>query len=105
MMDTKSLVLAAKARFNHNSAKAYLKEKYDAKLLVAEQGGLWKADQETIAFLSVMSNDYDDRVIIMDTFQNPVLVDRSELLSKLKSVYDSVMLEWYNEWKELESKR
>jgi hypothetical protein len=104
-MDTKTLIAEAKARFNHNSAKAYLKEKYDAKLLVADQGGLWKADQQTITFLSVVSNDWDDRVIIMDTFQNPVLVDRSELLSKLKTVYNSVMLEWYNEWKELESKR
>lgn len=103
MMDTKSLVLAAKARFNHNSAKAYLKEKYDAKLLVADQGGLWKADQKTISFLSVMIND--DKVVLMDTFDNPVLVDRSELLSKLKEVYNTVMTEWYNEWKELESKR
>jgi hypothetical protein len=104
-MDTKTLIAEAKARFNHNSAKAYLKEKYDAKLLVADQGGLWKADQQTITFLSVMSNDWDDRVIMMDTFQNPVVVERSTLLSKLKEVYNSVMLEWYNEWKELESKR
>lgn len=104
-MDTKTLISEAKARFNHNSAKAYLKEKYDARLLIADQGGLWKADQETIAFLSIMSNDYDDKVVIMDTFQNPVLVDRSELLSKLKEVYRDVMAAWYNEWKELESKR
>jgi len=104
-MDTKTLITEAKARFAHNSAKDYLKEKYNAKLLVAEQGGLWKADQQTIAFLTVMSNDWDDRVIMMDTFQNPVVVERSALLSKLKEVYNSVMLEWYNEWKELESKR
>ena len=104
-MDTKTLIAEAKARFNHNSAKDYLKEKYEAKLLVAEQGGLWRADQETISFLFVMTNDYDDRVMLMDTFQNPVLVDRSELLKKLRQVYNSVMLEWYNEWKELESKR
>ncbi len=104
-MDTKTLITEAKARFAHNSAKDYLKEKYDAKLLVAEQGGLWKADQETISFLTVMINDYDDRVVIMDTFQNPVLVDRSGLLTKLKDVYNSVMAEWYNEWTDLESKR
>ena len=104
-MDTKTLITEAKARFAHNSAKDYLKEKYNAKLLVAEQGGLWRADKETIAFLTVMSNDYDDKVVMMDTFQNPVLVERSELLSKLKGVYNTVMAEWYNEWKELESKR
>jgi len=104
-MDTKTLITEAKARFAHNSAKDYLKEKYNAKLLVAEQGGLWRADQQTIAFLSVMINDYDDRVVLIDTFDNPVLVERSELLSKLKGVYNTVMADWYNEWKELESKR
>ena len=104
-MDTKTLITDAKARFAHNSAKDYLKEKYNAKLLVAEQGGLWRADQETIAFLTVMIHDYDDRVVLMDTFDNPVLVERSELLTKLKDVYNNVMAEWYNEWKELESKR
>ena len=104
-MDTKILISEAKARFAHSSAKNYLKEKYEAKLLVAEQGGLWKADKETIAFLKVMLQDYDDRVVLIDTFDNPVLVERSELLSKLKDVYNNVMAEWYNEWKELESKR
>jgi hypothetical protein len=105
MMDTKTLITEAKARFAHNSAKDYLKEKYNAKLLVAEQGGLWRADKETIAFLSIIANDWDDRVVMIDTFQNPVLVDRTELLSKLKQVYHSVMSDWYNEWKELEGKR
>ena len=105
MMDTKTLITDAKARFAHNSAKDYLKEKYNAKLLVAEQGGLWRADKETIAFLTVMIHDYDDRVVLIDTIDNPVLVERSELLTKLKDVYNNVMAEWYNEWKDLESKR
>ena len=104
-MDTKTLIADAKARFAHNSAKEYLKEKYEAKLLIAEQGGLWRADQQTIAFLTVMPDGGPDKLILMDTFDNPVLVDRSELLSKLKKVYRSVMADWYNEWKELENKR
>lgn len=101
-MDTKTLISEAKARFNHNSAKAYLKEKYDAKLLVAEQGGLWKADQQTITFLATSTND---KIVVMDTFDNPVLVNRYELLNRLQKVYNDVMLEWHSEWKELESKR
>ena len=104
-METEKLVAHARARFDHAAARRTLKEKYEAKLLVAEQGGLWKADKETIAFLTVMLQDYDDRVVLIDTFDNPVLVERSELLSKLKDVYNNVMAEWYNEWKELENKR
>lgn len=101
-MDTKILIAEAKARFNHNSAKAYLKEKYDAKLLVAEQGGLWKADQQTISFLEAFNVT---KLVMMDTFDNPVEVNRDDLLDKLTKIYNSVMYEWYAEWKELESKR
>jgi hypothetical protein len=36
-MDTSTLIFEAKSRFNHNSAKAYLKDKYDSKLIVADQ--------------------------------------------------------------------
>jgi hypothetical protein len=102
MMDTKTLIAEAKARFNHNSAKDYLKEKYEAKLLVAEQGGLWKADQQTIAFLSASNNE---ALILIDTFDNPVKVNRKELLDKLTATYWTVMKDWHDEWKELESKR
>ena len=101
-MDTKLLISEAKARFNHNSAKAYLKDKYESKLIVAEQGGLWKADQQTITFLLSMSNS---ELVLMDTFDNPVKVDRLSLTYKLIEVYNSVMTEWANEWKEFEQKR
>ena len=102
-MDTKTLLTESKARFNHNSAKSYLNEKYSSKLLVAEQGGLWRADAQTISFLNSM--DDDNFVVILDTFNNPVQVNRDELLIVLKTTYNTIMIEWYKEWKELESKR
>lgn len=102
-MDTKTLIAEARARFNHNSAKEYLKEKYEAKLLIADQGGLWKADLQTITFLSAVSNVTE--IVLIDTFNNPVKVNRLELLSKLENTYLDVMNEWYGEWKELETKR
>ena len=101
-MDTKTLISEAKARFSHNSAKAYLKDKYDSKLIVAEQGGLWRADQETISFLNSMDDNF---IVMIDSFNNPVQVNRDKLLEVLKDTYNTVMLEWYKEWKELESKR
>ena len=101
-MDTKTLISEAKARFNHNSAKAQLQDKYDSKLIVAEQGGLWRADQQTISFLNSIDDNF---VVIIDTFNNPVQVNREKLLEVLKTTYNTVMLEWYKEWKELEGKR
>ena len=102
-MDTKTLISEAKARFNHNAAKAQLKDKYDGKLIIADQGGLWKATPELISFLNIITED--NFVILIDSFDNPVQVNREQLLKVLKSTYDKVMLEWYKEWKELESKR
>jgi len=101
-MDTKSLITEAKARFNHNSAKAYLKDKYDSKFIVADQNGLWRSNLEIINFLNSTS---DSEVIIIDTFNNPVKVIRQDLLDKLSTVYKTTMEEWYNEWVELEKNR
>lgn len=101
-MDTKTLISEAKARFNHNSAKAYLKEKYATRLIVAEQGGLWKADLQTINFLN---SSKTDSVILIDTFENPVKVNRKELLTKLTETYETVMQDWLTEWDDLEKKR
>jgi len=101
-MDTKTLLAESKARFSHNSAKAYLAEKYKNKLTIADQGGLWRADAPTINLLSSFKTT---QLVLIDTFDNPVQVNRKELLEKLQTVYTSVMNEWYNEWRELEGKR
>ncbi len=101
-MDTKTLLAESKARFNHNSAKAYLAEKYKNKLTIADQGGLWRADAPTITLLSSFDTP---QLVLIDTFDNPVQVHRKELLEKLQTVYTSVMNEWNNEWRELEGKR
>ena len=101
-MDTKTLISEAKARFNHNSAKAQLKDKYDGKFIIAEQGGLWKATPELISFLNSMDDNF---VIVIDNFNNPVQINRDQLLVVLKDTYSKVMLEWYKEWKEIEIKR
>ena len=79
-MDTKTLISDTKARFRHNASKEQLKDKYDSKLIVAEQNGLWKADAQTISLLSVSSAP---SMILTDTFNNPVLVNRVELLELL----------------------
>ena len=95
-MDTKTLIAEAKARFNHNAAKDYLREKYLSKLKIADQGGLWNADAETINILNSFTTK---KLVLIDTFNNPVEVYRKELLTKLKKLYHETMTEWYDEWK------
>lgn len=101
-MDTKQLISEAKARFNHNSSRAQLKDKYESKLIVADQGGLWKATPELIGFLA---SSTDEHVILMDTFDNPVFVNRVKLHDILDKTYTDAMTQWYSEWIELENKR
>ena len=101
-MDTTTLIQEAKARFAHNSAKAYLKDKYDSKLIVADQGGLWKATPELIGYLA---SSTDEIVILVDTFENPVMVNRVILHDVLYKAYNDAMQLWFAEWKELEAKR
>jgi hypothetical protein len=43
--------------------------------------------------------------VLIDTFDNPVQVEVTSLLESLTTLYNSVMTEWYAEWKELENKR
>lgn len=101
-MDIQSLLSEAKARFSHNSAKEYLREKYSNKNLVAEQGGLWRADATTIAVLQSFDTE---KIILLDTHNNPVEVDRVSLLEKLKTVYQTMMTEYYKDYKDTENKR
>lgn len=101
-MDTKQLLTEVKARFNHNLAKEYLKDKYDSKLIFAEQGGLWKASTDLLTFLN---SSTDETLVLLDSYQNPVEITRITMLAKTKEVYTTVMFDWLAEWKQLESKR
>lgn len=101
-MDTTELIKEAKARFNHNSAKTYLKSKYQSKLIVADQGGLWTATPELISFLS---STQDTTSILLDSYNNPIKVDTTKLLIKLKEIYQLVMEEWHTEFTSLEKIR
>lgn len=102
-MDTKTLLNETKARFSHNSAKIYLKEKYESQLFVADQGGLWKANPETINFLNSMNNF--ELVVMIDVFDNPVKVNVAALKDKLITIYNETMDQWHLEWCDMEKKR
>jgi hypothetical protein len=101
-MDIMNLIASTKSRFNHNSAKKYLKEKYENKLIIAEQGGLWKITPELIAVLVIYPSK---TLILLDMYDNPISINKNAFLSKASSLYDSVMAEYQVEWDELKTKR
>ena len=101
-MSTKELIQAAKARFNYNLQKNQLSEKYNSKLSFANQGGLWTANANLITFLQAFDTP---TIVLIDYYQNPVLVERIELLEKASKLYATVTKQWYEEWKSLENNR
>jgi hypothetical protein len=101
-MDTKQLIKDSKARFNHNASKQQLKEKYQAKLTVADQGGSWTV---TSGLLAQLASSSAETLVLLDNYDNPVKVNRLDLLKTLNQIYVLVMEEWYTEFKSLENNR
>lgn len=76
-MDTEALVAHARARFDHAVAKRLLKEKYQAKMLFAYRGGMWRAGPELLTLLQAIP--VEDDVVLLDLYENPVKVSPLEL--------------------------
>lgn len=93
-MDTNKLIQDAKARFDFNTQKQELKDKYEGKLIFADQGGLFTAGPNLFATLQAITQTY---VVIIDNYGNPVKVESTKLLSKAINLYNVVMQEWLDE--------
>lgn len=76
-MDTDSLVAHARARFDHAVAKRMLKEKYEAKMLFAYGGGMWRAGPELLTVLQAVP--VEDDVVLLDLYENPIKISPLEL--------------------------
>lgn len=100
-MNTQQLVRETRARFKHQESKLYLEEKYSSQLTFSSQGGSWTASPELISFLA----QSDSTIILLDNFKNPIKVDTTTLLEQMKSVYDNIMQEWYDEFEQLRGYR
>lgn len=101
-MDTENLIAHARARFDHESAKRNLREKYQAKLTFAYRGGLWKAGPDLINTLNCCP--WDDAVIV-DLYDNPVRVAPIELKKLVEQRWQEQMNAWLVEYEELNQNR
>ena len=90
-MNTETLTQTIKERFDHAATKQILKEKYEAKLIFAEAGGMWKASPELITTLSLFDTD---TIVLEDVYDNPVQVDRLQLLNNSKERWQEQMNGW-----------
>lgn len=92
------LINQIKQATDYQTNKQILKEKIQTDLLFAYNGGLFKVSQELIAFL----NSWDcDELFLEDTYNNPIKINRQELLDLCKQHYQQVMNAWHIEHEEL----
>ena len=75
-MNTDNLIAHARARFDHVAARRVLKEKYQAKMLFAHAGGMWRAGPELLVLLATIP---PGDAVVLDLYETPVQVRPEEL--------------------------
>jgi hypothetical protein len=101
-MTTDTIAATVRARFDHEAAKRTLKEKYQAKLTFAHNGGLWLAGPELLATLAACSAHI---AVILDLYDTPIQVDSREFRDQVRTHWQEQMNAWLVEYDELAKKR
>lgn len=101
-MDTDALLTHARARFDHESARRVLKEKYEAKMIFAHAGGMWKAGPELQTTLLTCP---DPEAVILDLYETPVKVNTRELFSLSQQRWQEQMNGWLVDFDSLSQQR
>ena len=101
-METEKLVPHARVRFDHAAARRTLKEKYEARMLFAYSGGMWRAGPELLAVLAVCP---DESAVLLDLYETPIKVDVRELELATQQRWQEQMNAWLTEHENLNRNR
>jgi hypothetical protein len=101
-MNTDELISHSRARFNHHQARITLKEKYQAKLVFAYAGGMWRAGPELINTLNLCPWD---NAVIVDLYETPIKIAPIELKKLAEERWQEQMNAWLVEYEELNRNR
>ena len=101
-MDTENLIAHARARFDHATAKRILREKYEARMIFAHDGGMWRAGPELINILATVP---PGDAVLLDLYETPVQVRPEELRSLAMTRWQEQMNAWLAEHNKLSKKR
>ena len=101
-MDTDALIAHARARFDHVAAKRVLKEKYQARMIFAHAGGMWRAGPELINILATVP---PGDAVLLDLYENPVQVRPEELRGLAMQRWQEQMNAWLVEHDQLSKQR
>ena len=102
-MDTQELVAHSRARFEHATARRVLKEKYQARMIFAYAGGMWRAGPELNNMIFTCGRMGE--IVLPDLYDNPVKVDSKELMALSQERWNEQMNAWLVEHAELNQRR
>ena len=102
-MNTDNLIAHTRARFDHASAKRVLKEKYQAKMIFAHAGGMWRAGPELNNMIFTCGRMGE--IVLPDLYENPVKVDSKELMAMSQERWNEQMNAWHVEFEKLSKQR
>lgn len=102
-MNTNELVSHSRARFDHHQARIVLKEKYQAKLIFAHAGGMWRAGPELQS--TIFTCGKIGEVVLLDLYEAPVKVDTTELMALSQQRWQEQMNAWLVEYESLNQNR
>lgn len=97
-----NLSTTIKRRFDHEASRQALKEKYQAKLIFAHQGGMFRAGPELIVLLNSLTQEDP---IIVDLYDSPVTVNKLELLEEAIQRWQEQLNAWQVELADLSRER
>jgi hypothetical protein len=103
LMDTEQLVTHGRARFEHESARRTLREKYQAKLTFAYRGGMWRAGPELNC--TIFTCGRMGEVVLEDLYKNPVKIDTKELMALSQERFNEQMNAWHIDYEQLNQNR
>jgi hypothetical protein len=95
------LVKRIRKRFDHQQARLVLKETYQAKMIFAHNGGMWRAGPELLNLCAIC----DDTAILLDIYDTPVQVNTDELCVIALQLWQEQMNAWHAEYEEMSKQR
>ncbi len=101
-MNSKNLAVKARARFDHEVARKVLKEKYQARMTFAYNGGMWRAGPELQTTLLTCP---DAEAVLLDLYENPVKVNTKELYAMSQQRWQEQMNAWLVEHEQHQTQR
>jgi hypothetical protein len=101
---TKALEFA-NYRVTLNNQQDALKAKVEMMLTYSINGGTFTIDQTLLTFCKTMLDDGNDQMVILDVYNNPIMIELAEFYNEIISRYFEATNEYYIEYEKLKKAR